>query len=75
MYLFDDPLSAVDAHVGRHIFDKVLGPSGMLKDKTRVLVTHGIAFLPQVDQIIVMKDGQITETGNYQQLLAQKVQQ
>ena len=33
IYLLDDPLSAVDSHVGKHIFDKVLGPSGILKDK------------------------------------------
>jgi ABC-type bacteriocin/lantibiotic exporter with double-glycine peptidase domain len=45
----------------------------MLKKKTRVLVTHGIAFLPQVDQIIVMKDGRISETGTYQELLDKKV--
>ena len=35
VYLLDDPLSAVDAHVGKHIFDKVLGDTGILKDKTR----------------------------------------
>ena len=33
IYLLDDPLSAVDSHVGKHIFDKVLGPQGLLKDK------------------------------------------
>ena len=33
IYLLDDPLSAVDSHVGKHIFDQVLGPSGILKDK------------------------------------------
>lgn len=33
LYLFDDPLSAVDAHVGRHIFDHVIGPCGMLQSK------------------------------------------
>ena len=33
IYLLDDPLSAVDSHVGKHIFDNVLGPQGMLKDK------------------------------------------
>lgn len=33
IYLLDDPLSAVDAHVGQHIFDKVIGPKGVLRDK------------------------------------------
>ena len=35
VYLLDDPLSAVDSHVGKHIFDKVIGPDGMLKGKVR----------------------------------------
>lgn len=35
IYILDDPLSAVDAHVGTHIFNKVLGPQGLLKDKVR----------------------------------------
>lgn len=35
VYLLDDPLSAVDAHVGQHIFDQVIGPRGLLKDKVR----------------------------------------
>ena len=33
VYLLDDPLSAVDSHVGKHIFDRVIGPKGMLKKK------------------------------------------
>lgn len=33
VYLLDDPLSAVDSHVGKHIFDKVLGPTGLIQDK------------------------------------------
>jgi len=33
VYLLDDPLSAVDSHVGKHIFDDVIGPSGLLKNK------------------------------------------
>ncbi|XP_040171081.1 multidrug resistance-associated protein 1-like isoform X1 [Anopheles arabiensis] len=72
VYLFDDPLSAVDAHVGKHIFEKVIGPSGMLVGKSRLLVTHGISYLPFVENIFVVKDGEISESGSYQQLLDQK---
>ncbi|XP_046783235.1 multidrug resistance-associated protein 1 isoform X2 [Gallus gallus] len=70
-YLFDDPLSAVDAHVGKHIFEKVIGPKGILKNKTRVLVTHAVNYLPQMDTILVMTDGEISEMGSYQELLKQ----
>ncbi|XP_033886772.3 multidrug resistance-associated protein 1-like isoform X3 [Acipenser ruthenus] len=69
IYLLDDPLSAVDAHVGKHIFDKVIGPKGVLQSRTRVLVTHGLSYLPQVDLILVLVDGEITEMGSYQELL------
>ncbi|XP_078519306.1 multidrug resistance-associated protein 1-like isoform X2 [Lissotriton helveticus] len=71
VYLLDDPLSAVDAHVGQHLFENVIGPNGLLKDKTRVLVTHGVTFLPQMDTIIVMLDGKISEMGSYSELLLQ----
>ncbi|NXR75548.1 MRP1 protein, partial [Pycnonotus jocosus] len=71
VYLLDDPLSAVDAHVGKHIFEKVIGPKGILKNKTRVLVTHAINYLPQMDTILVMTDGEISEMGSYQELLEQ----
>ena len=103
IYLLDDPLSAVDSHVGKHIFEKVIGPQGVLKNKvtrfwskfsliliigkrkfhqdakkkllfilqTRILVTHGISFLPQVDQVVVLADGKISEMGSYQELLDQ----
>ncbi|XP_014733665.1 PREDICTED: canalicular multispecific organic anion transporter 2 [Sturnus vulgaris] len=71
VFLLDDPLSAVDSHVAKHIFDKVIGPDGVLKGKTRILVTHSISFLPQVDHIIVLVDGQISEMGSYQELLKQ----
>ncbi|NWI49203.1 MRP1 protein, partial [Calyptomena viridis] len=69
IYLLDDPLSAVDAHVGQHIFEHVLGPNGLLKDKTRVLVTHTINILPQVDNIVFLVDGMISEIGSYHELL------
>uniref|UniRef100_A0A8C5FPV0 ABC-type glutathione-S-conjugate transporter n=1 Tax=Gadus morhua TaxID=8049 RepID=A0A8C5FPV0_GADMO len=71
VYLLDDPLSAVDAHVAKHIFDNLIGPEGALKGKTRLLVTHGVSFLPQVDNILVMVDGRVTEMGSYQELLDQ----
>ncbi|XP_017294825.1 multidrug resistance-associated protein 1 isoform X1 [Kryptolebias marmoratus] len=72
VYLLDDPLSAVDAHVGKHIFDHVIGPQGLLKEKTRVLVTHGLSYLPQTDLILVMVEGEITEMGSYQHLMAKE---
>ncbi|XP_047558417.1 ATP-binding cassette sub-family C member 2 [Lutra lutra] len=72
IYVLDDPLSAVDAHVGKHIFNKVLGPNGLLKGKTRLLVTHSIHFLPQVDEIVVLEHGTILEKGSYSSLLAKK---
>ena len=40
VYLLDDPLSAVDSHVGKHIFDKVIGPQGLLKKKVKNDYTH-----------------------------------
>ncbi|XP_006831305.1 PREDICTED: canalicular multispecific organic anion transporter 1 [Chrysochloris asiatica] len=72
IYILDDPLSAVDTHVGKHIFNKVLGPKGILKDKTRLLVTHSLHFLPQVDEIVVLGNGTILEKGSYNTLMAKK---
>ncbi|XP_073949374.1 multidrug-Resistance like Protein 1 isoform X2 [Choristoneura fumiferana] len=71
-YFLDDPLSAVDSHVGKHIFDKVIGPNGLLKDKTRLWVTHNVSYLAQTDLVIVLKEGEISEAGSYQQLLEKK---
>ncbi|XP_068114091.1 ATP-binding cassette sub-family C member 2 [Hyperolius riggenbachi] len=72
IYILDDPLSAVDAHVGKHIFEKVVGPNGILKNKTRVLVTHGVSFLKHTDEIVVLVNGNVTEMGSYKTLLANK---
>ena len=41
----------------------------MLCDKTRLLVTNSVAFLNQVDKIVVLKEGRITEQGTYRELL------
>lgn len=71
VYLLDDPLSAVDAHVGCHLFDRVIGPQGLLKNRTRILVTHHLHFLAQSHQIIVLRAGRILENGTYSALLQQ----
>ncbi|EYC38272.1 hypothetical protein Y032_0728g1885 [Ancylostoma ceylanicum] len=79
VYLLDDPLSAVDAHVGKHIFQhrcillcQVLGSNGILREKTRVLVTHRLCYVKIADEIVVLKDGQVTEKGRYSDLLKQR---
>ncbi|KAF8949213.1 hypothetical protein BGZ47_008992 [Haplosporangium gracile] len=72
VYLFDDPLSAVDAHVDQHLWENLIGPNGLLKAKTRVLVTHGIHHLEHVDQIVVVKDKRISENGRYEELMETK---
>ena len=54
IYLMDDPLSAVDAHVGRHLVDEAI--NGFLRDKIRILVTHQLQYLNNVDKILVLKD-------------------
>merc|ERR1719370_1004581 len=69
VYLLDDPLSAVDSHVGKHLFDHVIGPRGILAGKTRLVVTHSISFLDQVDYIYVVNDGVISEHGTYDELM------
>lgn len=68
IYLLDDPLSAVDAPVGRHLFDSCI--VGYLRRATRVLVTHQLHYLKDVDQIIILKNGTIAAAGTYDTLAA-----
>ncbi|KZO92802.1 ABC transporter [Calocera viscosa TUFC12733] len=65
--LLDDPLSALDAHVGKAVFHGAI--QGALAGKTRVLVTHALHFLPYVDYVITMVDGVIAERGTYRELM------
>ncbi|KAF9941981.1 hypothetical protein BGZ65_012859, partial [Modicella reniformis] len=74
IYLFDDPLSAVDAHVGRNIFDKVIGPSGLLVGKTRVFVTHQIQYLAQSTLVMMLRDGKVVEQGKFHDLMEKKTE-
>ena len=64
----DDPLSALDAGVGKALFFNAI--VGALSGKTRILVTHALHFLPYADNIILMDEGRITEQGTYEQLKA-----
>ncbi|XP_076648686.1 putative multidrug resistance-associated protein lethal(2)03659 isoform X2 [Halictus rubicundus] len=66
LYLFDDPLSAVDAHVGKHMFEECI--DRFLRGTTRILVTHQLQYLRNVDRIIVLKDGHIHAEGSYDEL-------
>ncbi|CAK9828719.1 Probable multidrug resistance-associated protein lethal(2)03659 [Anthophora retusa] len=65
-YLLDDPLSAVDAHVGKHMFEECIVK--YLRGKTRILVTHQLQYLRSVNRIIVLKDGAIQAEGTYNEL-------
>jgi len=72
LMLLDDPLSAVDGHVGEHLFSEAI--CGELGDAvTRVLVTHHVQFLPNCDSIIVLEDGEIKHYGKYEELIADGV--
>ncbi|XP_037037714.1 multidrug resistance-associated protein 4-like isoform X1 [Bradysia coprophila] len=70
IYLLDDPLSAVDAHVGAHLFNKCIGPGGYLArtNKTRILVTHQVHFLKDADWIVMLNDGKIEVQGTQSDL-------
>uniref|UniRef100_A0A8K9V1J4 ATP binding cassette subfamily C member 4 (PEL blood group) n=1 Tax=Oncorhynchus mykiss TaxID=8022 RepID=A0A8K9V1J4_ONCMY len=54
IYLLDDPLSAVDAEVGKHLFEQCI--CGLLRKKPRILVTHQLQYLKAADQILVLKE-------------------
>ncbi|CAK9805268.1 Probable multidrug resistance-associated protein lethal(2)03659 [Anthophora plagiata] len=71
IYLLDDPLSAVDSHVGSRIVDECI--CGFLKGKTRILVTHQIQYLKAADQIIVMNNGSILAKGSFEELQNMKL--
>ncbi|XP_075905473.1 ATP-binding cassette sub-family C member 4-like [Nelusetta ayraudi] len=66
IYLLDDPLSAVDAEVGKHLFEQCV--CGLLKNKCRILVTHQLQHLRTADQILVLREGHIMAQGTYGEL-------
>ncbi|XP_032289762.1 probable multidrug resistance-associated protein lethal(2)03659 [Drosophila virilis] len=66
IYLLDDPLSAVDTHVGRHLFDQCM--RGYLRDNIVLLVTHQLQFLEQADLIVILDKGKISAKGTYESM-------
>ena len=66
IYLLDDPLSAVDAKVGKHIFEKCI--AGVLGNKIRILVTHQLQHLKNADYIVILDKGTIVKEGDYSEI-------
>ncbi|KAI8897759.1 P-loop containing nucleoside triphosphate hydrolase protein [Globomyces pollinis-pini] len=67
VYLLDDPLAALDAHVGQSVFEEAI--TGALKNKTVLLVTHQLHLLPFADQVLVLNEGRIAEAGTFKELM------
>ncbi|WFD30029.1 hypothetical protein MSPP1_001042 [Malassezia sp. CBS 17886] len=71
VYLLDDPLAAVDAHVGAHLWKHVIGPTGILAGTTRVLTTNAVSYLSQCDMIFTICGGELLdERGSFDEVMA-----
>uniref|UniRef100_A0A8C4S777 ATP binding cassette subfamily C member 12 n=1 Tax=Erpetoichthys calabaricus TaxID=27687 RepID=A0A8C4S777_ERPCA len=70
IFLLDDPLSAVDAHVGKHIFEDCIKKE--LKGKTVILVTHQLQYLEFCDDVMLLEDGTVSEMGTHKLLMEKK---
>ncbi|CUM64892.1 uncharacterized protein PRCAT00002510001 [Priceomyces carsonii] len=70
VYLLDDVLSAVDAHVGKNMIAQVLGPKGLLASKTIILATNSINVLHNAKEIVLLKSGAIIERGSFDEVMA-----
>lgn len=68
IYLLDDPLSAVDTHVGKQLFDNCV--CGYLRNKCVVLVTHQLQYLKNVNKIYLLENGKVAGSGTYSELRA-----
>ncbi|GMR57483.1 hypothetical protein PMAYCL1PPCAC_27678, partial [Pristionchus mayeri] len=60
IYLLDDPLAAVDVHIGARIYRNVIGERGLLKDTTRILITHNVKYT-EGSTVMLMKEGTLTK--------------
>ncbi|XP_051563276.1 ATP-binding cassette sub-family C member 12-like [Myxocyprinus asiaticus] len=68
--LLDDPLSAVDAHVGKHIFEECIKKE--LKGKSVILVTHQLQYLEFCDKVLLLENGEVQEAGTHSDLMTAK---
>ncbi|VDO01653.1 unnamed protein product, partial [Rodentolepis nana] len=68
VYLFDDPLAAVDAHVATHLLTHVFGRGGLLCGKTRIIATHHPIAIAAADRVAVLESGRLVEFGSYASL-------
>lgn len=66
LVLLDDVLAAVDAHVARQIYNHVIGPSGLLATRARILVTNNVSFLTDCSNIVLIRRGIILESGSFE---------
>lgn len=66
IYLLDDPLSAVDSVVGKHIFDNCI--KEFLKDKICILVTHQEQYLKASNHIVLMDMGRVQVQGKHSRI-------
>ncbi|XP_030855894.1 ABC transporter C family member 8 [Strongylocentrotus purpuratus] len=66
--ILDDPLSALDMHVGAHLFENGILKILKKQKRTIILVTHQLQYLPEANKIIVMKDGQIALQGDPEEI-------
>jgi len=62
VFLLDDPLSAVDMHVGKHVYEKCV--SGLLAGKTRIVCTHHVECLANADVVVVVEEGRVVRSGS-----------
>ncbi|XP_042110927.1 ATP-binding cassette sub-family C member 4-like isoform X5 [Ovis aries] len=67
IYLLDDPFSAVDVEVSRHLFEQCICQA--LREKITILVTHQWQYLKAASRILILKGGTIVQCGTYIGLL------
>ncbi|XP_054931454.1 ATP-binding cassette sub-family C member 3-like isoform X3 [Dermacentor andersoni] len=73
VYLIDDTLSALDVHTAAKVFARVIGPEGLLRDKTRIMVCSQEAFVKHVDKLLLLSDNRVVPYGSLSELNADAV--